>query len=82
MKPNFRNCFLEICLLDSAYQRSGSSSRDPPIDAAKRYRLDTEKIAKAVAVAEAFALSQKERKAAAAKKTATEPPASPAQPSG
>ena len=60
----------EICLLDSAYQRS-SASGDPLMDAAKRYRVDTEKIGKAVA--EAFALKQKEHKAAAAKKTKPEP---------
>ena len=61
---------LEISLLDSAYQRS-SASGDPLMDAAKRYRVDTERIGKAVA--EAFALKQKERKAAAAKKTKPEP---------
>jgi len=39
---------LEVSLLDSAYQRS-STSRDVLIDAAKRYRVDTEKVQKAVA---------------------------------
>jgi hypothetical protein len=61
---------LEISLLDSAYQRSSGSS-DPLMDAAKRYRVDPDKIGKAVA--ETFAAKQKERKAAAAKKTKPEP---------
>ena len=46
---------LEISLLDSAYQRSSGSS-DPLMDAAKRYRVDTDKIGKAVA--ETFAAKQ------------------------
>lgn len=40
---------LEISLLDSAYQRSTSSRDDVLMDAAKRYRVDTEKLQKAVA---------------------------------
>jgi ParB family transcriptional regulator, chromosome partitioning protein len=40
---------LEISLLDSAYQRSTSSRDDVLADAAKRYRIDTEKLQKAVA---------------------------------
>jgi hypothetical protein len=40
---------LEISLLDSAYQRSTASRDDILIDAAKRYRVDTEKLQKAVA---------------------------------
>ncbi len=40
---------LEISLLDSAYQRSTASRDDVLIDAAKRYRVDTEKLQKAVA---------------------------------
>ena len=40
---------LEISLLDSAYQR-GDASQDLLFDAAKRYRVDIEKIEKAVAV--------------------------------
>ena len=40
---------LEISLLDSAYQRSSASHDDVLIDAAKRYRVDTEKLQKAVA---------------------------------
>ena len=40
---------LETSLLDSAYQRSTASRDDVLIDAAKRYRVDTEKAQKAVA---------------------------------
>jgi hypothetical protein len=40
---------LEISLLDSAYQRSTASRDDVLTDAAKRYRVDTEKLQKAVA---------------------------------
>src|ERR1700681_2560540 len=40
---------LEISLLDSAYRRSTASRADILIDAAKRYRVDTEKLQKAVA---------------------------------
>ena len=40
---------LEISLLDSAYQRSAASRDDVLMDAAKRYRVDTEKLQKAVA---------------------------------
>ena len=39
---------LEISLLDSAYQRSNSTRDDVLMDAAKRYRVDTEKLQKAV----------------------------------
>ncbi len=35
--------------LDSAYQRSTASRDDVLMDAAKRYRVDTEKLQKAVA---------------------------------
>ena len=37
---------LEISLLDSAYQRSTASRDDVLMDAAKRYRVDTEKLQK------------------------------------
>ena len=37
---------LEISLLDSAYQRSTTSRDDVLMDAAKRYRVDTENAAK------------------------------------
>ena len=40
---------LELSLLDSAYQRSATSRDDVLIDAAKRYRVDTDKLQKAVA---------------------------------
>jgi hypothetical protein len=40
---------LEISLLDSAYQRSTANRDDVLMDAAKRYRVDTEKLQKAVA---------------------------------
>jgi hypothetical protein len=40
---------LEISLLDSAHQRSTASREDVLMDAAKRYRVDTEKLQKAVA---------------------------------
>ncbi len=39
---------LEISLLDSAYQRSTACRDDVLMDAAKRYRVDTEKLQKAV----------------------------------
>jgi ParB family chromosome partitioning protein len=39
---------LEVSLLDSAYQRSTASRDDVLMDAAKRYRVDTEKLQKAV----------------------------------
>jgi hypothetical protein len=40
---------LEISLLDSAYQRGTASRDDVLMDAAKRYRVDAEKLQKAVA---------------------------------
>jgi hypothetical protein len=40
---------LEISLLDSAYQRSTASRSDVLMEAAKYYRVDTEKLQKAVA---------------------------------
>jgi hypothetical protein len=40
---------LEISLLDLAYQRSTTSRDDILMDAAKRYRVDAEKLQKAVA---------------------------------
>jgi len=40
---------LEVSLLDSAYQRSTASHDDVLMDAAKRYRVDAEKLQKAVA---------------------------------
>jgi hypothetical protein len=38
-----------LSLLDSAYQRSTASRDDVLMDAAKRYRVDNEKLQKAVA---------------------------------
>jgi hypothetical protein len=40
---------LEISLLDSAYQRSTTSRDDVLMDTTKPYRVDTEKLQKAVA---------------------------------
>src|SRR5260370_32011881 len=53
---------LEISLLDSAYQRSTASRDDVLMDAAKRYRVDTEKLQKAVS-AELAAKRDKKTKA-------------------
>jgi hypothetical protein len=50
---------LEISLLDSAYQRSTASHDDVLMDAAKRYRVDTEKVQKAVS--KEFAAKQDKR---------------------
>src|SRR5271155_339146 len=55
---------LEVSLLDSAYQRSTSRRDDVLMDAAKRYRVDTEKLQKAVAE-ELAAKREKEIKARA-----------------
>jgi hypothetical protein len=49
---------LEISLLDSAYQRSTASRDEVLMDAAKRYRVDTDKIQKGVAAE----LATKEKK--------------------
>jgi hypothetical protein len=46
-------------LLDSEYQRSSTSRDDVLMDAAKRYRVDAEKLQKAVA--EEFAAKQKRK---------------------
>jgi hypothetical protein len=40
---------LEMSLLDSAYQRGTASRDDVLMDAAKRYRVDSEKLHKTVA---------------------------------
>ncbi len=50
---------LEVSLLDSAYQRSTSGRDDVLMDAAKRYRVDIEKLQKAVA--KEFAAKQDKR---------------------
>jgi hypothetical protein len=57
---------LEISLLDSAYQRSGTSD-DHLTDAAKRYRVDVEKVQKAVTAE--FAAKKERNKAKAKGKT-------------
>ena len=49
---------LEISLLDSAYQR-GDTSQDLLMDAAKRYRVDVEKVEKVVATE--FAAKQRKQ---------------------
>jgi ParB family chromosome partitioning protein len=48
-EPELCKLVLEISLLDSAYQRSTASRDDVLMDAAKRYRVDTERLQKAVA---------------------------------
>jgi len=58
---------LEISLLDSAYQRSGTSD-DFLADAAKRYRVDVEKLQKTVAAE--FAAKRERSKAKTKDKTA------------
>jgi ParB family chromosome partitioning protein len=52
---------LEISLLDSAYQRSSVSRDDVLMDAAKRYRVDAEKLQKSVS-AELAAMRDKKAK--------------------
>jgi hypothetical protein len=52
---------LEVSLLDSAYQRFGRGEEDALGNAAKRYRVDTEKLAKAVA--QEFACQAEEARA-------------------
>ena len=59
---------LEISLLDSAYQRSTASRDDVLMDAAKRYRVDIEKLQKAVAE-ELAAKREKKTKAGTKPKT-------------
>jgi hypothetical protein len=58
---------LEITLLDSAYQRGSNGSNDPLLEAAKRYRIDTAKIERAVAQ-QAAAKREKQQNHKAAKK--------------
>ena len=56
---------LEISMLDSAYQRSTASRGDVLTDAAKRYRVDTEKLQKAVGEELAAKAKPKARKTVA-----------------
>jgi ParB family chromosome partitioning protein len=58
---------LEVSLLDSAYRRSGRNAEDALLGAAKRYRVDTEKLQKAVAHEFAAKRKKQERKTAAKK---------------
>ncbi len=58
---------LEVSLLDSAYQRSTSTRDDLLMDAAKRYRVDAEKLQKAVA--EELAAKRDKKTKAKAKRT-------------
>ena len=60
---------LEISLLDSAYQRCGTSD-DLLMDAAKRYRVDVEKLEKAVAAEFAAKRNRKPRAKAKSKSAA------------
>lgn len=48
-EPELSKLLLEISLLDSAYQRGTTSRADALLDTAKRYRVDAERIYKAVA---------------------------------
>jgi ParB family chromosome partitioning protein len=57
---------LEITLLDSAYQRGSNGPNDPLLETAKRYRIDTAKVEKAVSE-QAAAKNEKQQKG----KTAT-----------
>jgi ParB family chromosome partitioning protein len=52
---------LEITLLDAAYQRGGKQEDDPLLEVAKRYRIDTAKIQKAV-IEQAAMKQEKQRK--------------------
>jgi len=54
---------LEISLLDSAYQRSTTNRDDVLMDSAKRYRVDAEKLRRAVAKELASKLDKKKKQA-------------------
>jgi hypothetical protein len=60
-ESNLCKLLLEISLLDSAYQRSTAGRDDVLMDAAKRYRVDTEKLQKVV-TAEIVAKREKKPK--------------------
>jgi ParB family transcriptional regulator, chromosome partitioning protein len=62
---------LEISLLDSAYQRSTATRDDVLADAAKRYRVDTEQLQKAVAQEIATKRDKKTKATARPKKRKT-----------
>ncbi len=59
---------LEICLLDSAYQRTGTSD-DVLIGTAKRYRVDVEKLENKVAAEFAAKRIKQNKSKGTAKKT-------------
>ncbi len=61
---------LEISLLDSAYQRGSKGADDPLLETAKRYRIDTAKIEKAVAEQAAAKQEKRQSRKTAAKKKA------------
>ena len=52
-----------MSLIESAYATSGKSDNDSLLNTAKRYRVDAEKIQKAVAQEFAAKLKKKEQKA-------------------
>ena len=58
---------LEVSLIESAYATSGKSDNDSLLNTAKRYRVDAEKIQKAVAQEFAAKLKKKEQKASSKK---------------
>ena len=62
---------LEISLLDTTYQRSTASRDDALMDAAKRYRVDAEKVQKAVAKELAEKREAKQNKVAKKRATKT-----------
>jgi ParB family chromosome partitioning protein len=61
---------LEITLLNSAYQRGSNGPNDPLLDTAKRYRIDTVKIEKAVAQQIAAQQEKRQNRQTTAKKKA------------
>ena len=58
---------LEIILLESAYRSSADSDSDVLLNTARRYRIDAEKVQKAVAQELAAKQKKKEKKAASNK---------------
>jgi ParB family chromosome partitioning protein len=61
---------LEISLLDSAYQRGSNGPNDPLLETAKRYRVDTAKIEKAVTQQVAAQQEKRQSRKVTAKKKA------------
>jgi ParB family transcriptional regulator, chromosome partitioning protein len=61
---------IEISLLESAYRNGGDSDNDVLLNAAKRYRIDAEKVQKAVAQEFAAKQKKKEKKSAPDKSAA------------